>query len=177
MLINLGWHANRSQISCSQCYDSIFTLNQQKMNFEYRNRFFISLFVFRHLDSDLFQVSMHLNLVMHAYRSQISCSQCYYNLIFTLNQRKKITLNIKIDFLYCFSFFDIRTLTFFQVIMLIYLGETSPFYLLILDVINWFIFGHELHIYFICEPGCEKTGLRGFLVITGLYNNRRWLEA
>ena len=122
MLINLGWHANRYQISCSQCFNSIFTLNQQKMNFEYRNRFFISLFVFRHLDSDLFQVSMHLNLVMHAYRSQISCSQCYYNLIFTLNQRKKITLNIKIDFLYCFSFFDIRTLTFFQVIMLIYLS-------------------------------------------------------
>ena len=44
-------------------------------------------------------------------------------------------------------FFDIRTLTFFQVIMLIYLDETSPFYLLILDVINWFMFGHKLHIY------------------------------
>ena len=86
----------------------------------------------------------------------------------------------KKKFLYCFSFFDIRTLTFFQVIMLIYLGETSPFYLLILDVINWFMFGHELHIYYICEPGCEKTGLRGFRpspTQTGLYNNRRWLEA
>ena len=46
--------------------------------------------------------------------------------------------------------------------MLIYLGETSPFYLLILDVINWFMFGHKLHIYYICGPGCEKTGLRGF---------------
>ena len=64
--------------------------------------------------------------------------------------------------------------------MLIYLGETSPFYLLILDVINWFMFGHKLHIYYICEPGCEKTGLRGFRpgpTQTGLYNNRRWLEA
>ena len=71
-------------------------------------------------------------------------------------------MNIKIDFLYCFSFFDIRTLTFFQVIMLIYLGETSPFYLLILDVINWFMFGHKLHIYYICEPGCEKNRSSGF---------------
>ena len=62
-------------------------------------------------------------------------------------------MNIKIDFLYCFSFFDIRTLTFFfQVIMLIYLGETSSFYLLIFDVINWFMFDHELHIYYIFEP-------------------------
>ena len=105
MLINLGWHANRSQISCSQCYDSIFTLNQQKMNFEYRNRCFISLFVFRHLDSDLFQVSMHLNLVMHAYRSQISCSQCYYNLIFTLNQRKKNNFEYQNRFLILFFVF------------------------------------------------------------------------
>ena len=71
-------------------------------------------------------------------------------------------------------------MTFFQVIMLINLGETSPFYLLVLDVINWFMFGHELHIYYIYEPRCEKTGLRGFRSCptqTGLYNNRRWLEA
>ena len=124
---------------------------------------------------------MHLNLVMHAYRSQISCSQGYYNSIFTLNQRKKkLNFEYQNRFLILFFVFDIRTLTFFQVIMLIYLGETSPFYLLILDVINWFMFGHKLHIYYICEPGCEKTGLRGFRpgpTQTGLYNNRRWLEA
>ena len=48
------------------------------------------------------------------------------------------------------------------------------------EKINWFMFGHKLHIYYICEPGCEKTGLRGFRpgpTQIGLYNNRRWLEA
>ena len=59
------------------------------------------------------------NLVKHAKRSQISCSQCY-NSIFTLNQQKNSTLNIEIDEkLVRYSLFDIRTLTFFQVIMLI----------------------------------------------------------
>ena len=32
----------------------------------------------------------------------------------------------------------------------------------------------------IFEPCCEKTGLQGFrpgLTQTGMYNNRRWLEA
>ena len=95
MLINLVKHANRSQISCSQCYNSIVTLNQRKKKKRLLN---IEIdFLFRFLFFDIrtltfFQVIMHLNLVMHAYRSQISCSQCYYNSIFTLNQRKKIEL-------------------------------------------------------------------------------------
>ena len=61
----------------------------KKMNFEYRNRFLFRFSFFDIWTLTFFQVNMHLNLVMHAYRSQISCSQCYYNSIFTLNQRKK----------------------------------------------------------------------------------------
>ena len=62
---------------------------------------------------------MLINLVKHANRSQISC---YHNSIFTLNQQKKRTLNIEIDEkLVCYSLFDIRTLTFFQVIVLIHI--------------------------------------------------------
>ena len=62
---------------------------------------------------------MLINLVKHANRSQISCPQCY-NSILTLNQQKKRTLNIEIDEkLVRYSLFVIRTLTFFQVIMLI----------------------------------------------------------
>ena len=57
---------------------------------------------------------MLIHLVKHANRSQISCYQCY-NSIFTLNHKKKSTLNIEIDEkLVRFSFFDIRTLTFFS---------------------------------------------------------------
>ena len=40
---------------------------------------------------------------------------------------------------------------------------------------DWFTAGTSLY-----EPGCEKTGLRGFgpgPTQTGLYSHRRWLEA
>ena len=76
MLRNLVWHANRSQISCSQCYISIFTLNQRIffLNFEYQNRF--SYFCFSFFDirslTFFFFVIMLINLVWHANRSQIS---------------------------------------------------------------------------------------------------------
>ena len=103
-------------------------------------------------------------------------------IIFTLNQRKK-KLNFEYQNRFLILFFVFRysdSDIFSSYHAHIYLGETSPFYLLILDVIDWFMFGHRLHIYYICGPGCEKTGLRGFRpgpTQTGLYNNRRWLEA
>ena len=87
-LKNLVWHAARSQISCSQCYNSQFTFNQRKyIYFEYQNRNFILFFVFVIRTITFYQVIMLKNLVWHAARSQISCSQCY-NSQFTFNQRK-----------------------------------------------------------------------------------------
>ena len=57
---------------------------------------------------------MLINLVKHANRSQISCSQSY-NSILTLNQQKNRTLNIEIDEkLVRYSLFVIRILTFFS---------------------------------------------------------------
>ena len=107
MLINLVWHAATSQISCSQCYNSIFTFNAGKcMYFEYQNRYFI-LFLFFLLFGLLtfFSVIMLKNVVRNAARSQIACSQCY-NSLFTFTQRKYVfTLNIKIQIVFCFSSF------------------------------------------------------------------------
>ena len=77
------------QISCSQCYNSLFAFNQRKylftLNIKIEILFCFSFFVIRTLT--FFQFNMLINLVWHAATSQISCSQCY-NSIFTFNAGK-----------------------------------------------------------------------------------------
>ena len=115
MLKNLVWLAARFQISRSQCYYSIFTFNDGKcMYFEYQIDllFCFSFSVIRTLT--FFQVIMFKNLVRHAVRSQISCSQ-FYNSLFTFDQRKYLfTLNIKIEILFFFRFSSFGQLHFFK---------------------------------------------------------------
>ena len=68
MLINLVKHVNRSQMSCSQCYNSIFTFNQQKksnLNIEIDEKLVrYSLFVIG---------TLTFFSSYHAYKSSLAC--------------------------------------------------------------------------------------------------------